>query len=218
MAITPGGRVGDASPLGKSGKRKLTDYVREVAHALMREHGFSKSHAIATAKNSLRKWSAGGGHVRPQVRAGAAAGLADQARLDKSGGGKRKWKLGLSNPDDALKRLSSNYPPEVLDWVKGASWSRESVPLSDIRMAERPGEPHDPAKVKGIRKAIRKGEPLRPVVLVDTGKGKHKIADGYHRTRALQREGLTHADAVVAHVQAARGPWSRSMHDAKLNK
>lgn len=214
--ITPGGREGDASPLGKSGKRELTDYVRMVAHALMRDHGFSRSHAIATAKNSLKKWRRGGGHVRPQVRAGAAAALADQERLDKSRGGGRG--LNLAAPTAALDRLGENYPPHVLGWAKGATWTRESVPLSGIRMAERPGEPHDPAKVKGIRKAIRRGKPIPPVVLVDTGKGKHKIADGYHRTRAMQREGLTHADAIVAHVDQARGPWSREMHLEKLNK
>lgn len=217
VAITPGGRVGDNSPLGRSGKRKLVDYVREVAHALMREHGFSKSHAIATAKNSLRKWARGGGKVRPQVRAGAAAGLSAQKALDASGGGRR---TSLANADGKRVRatLGKHYPQHVLEWVKGAEWSRESVPLSGIRMRERPGEPHDPGKVKSLRKAIRRGKPLPPVVLVNTGRGKHKIADGYHRTRAMRQEGLTHADALVARVDVARGPWSRSMHDAKLNK
>lgn len=87
MAITPGGRVGDASPLGtKPGPRQLDDYVREVAHALMRDHGYSKSHAIAAAKNALKRWRRGGGGVRPQVRAGAAAALARQEMLDKRRG------------------------------------------------------------------------------------------------------------------------------------
>lgn len=81
LAITPGGRPGDASPLGTKGPRKLTDYTREIAHALMRR-GFSKSHAIAVARNSQKRWAAGGGKVRPQVRAGAAASLARQKLLD----------------------------------------------------------------------------------------------------------------------------------------
>lgn len=210
--LTPGGREGDASPLGKSGRRRLSNYVRMVAHALMRDHGFTRSHAIATAKNALKRWMAGGGHVRPQVRAGAAKGMAEQKALDAGGG------VSLSVPDAAINRLADHYPAEVLDWIKGATWTRESVPLSGIRMAARPGRPHDAAKVKAIRKSIRRGKPLHPVLLVDTGKGQHKIADGYHRTRAMRREGLTHADAVVAHVSKARGPWSRAMHDAKLNK
>lgn len=83
MAITPGGRVGDASPLGhKGGPRQLDDYVREVAHALMREHGFEEGHAIATAKNSIARWAEGRGHVRPQVSAGAAAAIIRQKLLD----------------------------------------------------------------------------------------------------------------------------------------
>lgn len=82
MAITPGGRVGDASPLGTHGPRRLDDYVRMVAHALMRKRGMSKSHAIAVAKNALKRWARGGGHVRPQVRAGAAAHLGIQKAID----------------------------------------------------------------------------------------------------------------------------------------
>lgn len=81
LAITPGGRVGDASPLGTHGPRRLTDYEREIAHALVRKRGFSKSHAIATAKNATKKWARGGGKVRPQVRAGAAKSLAESAAL-----------------------------------------------------------------------------------------------------------------------------------------
>lgn len=84
MAITPGGRVGDASPLADKGggPRRLTDYIREVAHALMRDHGFTKSHAIATARNQIRKWAMGGGHVHSAVRAGASASEAQQMILD----------------------------------------------------------------------------------------------------------------------------------------
>lgn len=93
MAITPGGRPGDASPLGGGKRRVLDDYVREVAHALMRK-GFSKGHAIATAKNSLKRWSAGGGKVRPQVRAGAAAHLGVQKGLDSRGGHSLSGSMG----------------------------------------------------------------------------------------------------------------------------
>lgn len=78
MTISPGGRPADASPLG-SGKRKLADYVREVAHALMRK-GFSKGHAIATARNSMVKW--GAKSKDPAVRAAAAAAYIETKRLD----------------------------------------------------------------------------------------------------------------------------------------
>lgn len=85
MATTPGGRQGDASSLAKpgyKGKRKLSDYEREVAHALMRK-GHSKRRAIMMARGIIRnaavagKW--GRGKVRnPAVRAGAAASIAQR--------------------------------------------------------------------------------------------------------------------------------------------
>lgn len=87
--ITPGGRTGDASPLGhKGGPRRLDDYTRMVAHALMRDHGYPESKAIAIARAAIAKWSAGGmsggwhGHPRPQVQAAAAASTIHQHILD----------------------------------------------------------------------------------------------------------------------------------------
>lgn len=91
LAVTPGGRIGDASPLGKKGgPRRLDDYVREVAHALMRTHGWDEHHAIAAARSAISRWSvgrsAGGykGHPRPQVQAAAAAATIHQHVLDHS--------------------------------------------------------------------------------------------------------------------------------------
>jgi hypothetical protein len=85
LAVTPGGRPGDASPLarpGYHGKRKLSDYEREVAHALMRK-GTERRRAIMMARGIIRnaairgKW--GRGHVRnPAVAAGAAASIAQR--------------------------------------------------------------------------------------------------------------------------------------------
>lgn len=84
MAITPGGRVGDARPLarpGYKGKRKLSDYEREVAHALMRK-GTPKKRAIMMARGIIRnaasrgKW--GKGKASGKVRAGAAASIAQR--------------------------------------------------------------------------------------------------------------------------------------------
>lgn len=81
MAITPGGRVGDASPLGKKGgPRRLDDYVREVAHALMRKHGWTESHAIAVARNSMAKWAVKS--KNPAVRGAAAAAIVHGKMLD----------------------------------------------------------------------------------------------------------------------------------------
>jgi hypothetical protein len=114
-------------------------------------------------------------------------------------------------------RLEGHYPARVITWVRSARWKRATVPLDRIEIRHRPGRPHDAAKVAAIRRSIRNGKKLKPVVLVHTGRGRLKVADGYHRTRALQREGRTHVDAYVGRIRRRSGPWSRSMHDAKLN-
>lgn len=86
LAITPGGRIGDASSLaepGYSGPRKTDDYVREVAHALMRKRGIKdKSKAIQMARGIIANWAEGKGNVSPAVRAAAVRATANQHRLD----------------------------------------------------------------------------------------------------------------------------------------
>lgn len=81
FAVTPNGRVADASPLGK-GKRKLSDYEREIAHALMRK-GIPKARAIPMARGLLKKANATGrwghsGKAGAKTRAGAAASIAQR--------------------------------------------------------------------------------------------------------------------------------------------
>lgn len=84
MAISPGGRPADASPVGTPGGRQnwvdkvggLPTYIRMVAHALIRK-GMSEQRAIATAVNTIKKWAAGADNVRPQVQAAAAKALAE---------------------------------------------------------------------------------------------------------------------------------------------
>lgn len=81
VAISPGGRSADASPLGKGALfatpgLKLPTYVREVANALIRS-GHAKSSAIALAVASIKRWARGGDNVRPQVQAAAVKALAE---------------------------------------------------------------------------------------------------------------------------------------------
>lgn len=85
LAVTPNGRRGDASPLarpGYSGPRRLSNYEREIAHALMRK-GKSKSQAIRMARGLLKKAAARGkwgdkGKAGAKTRAGAAASIAQR--------------------------------------------------------------------------------------------------------------------------------------------
>jgi len=55
----------------------LPPYIRNIAKAIMRKRGIDESHAIAIAKASTSKWAAGGGSVKPEVRAASAATNAD---------------------------------------------------------------------------------------------------------------------------------------------
>lgn len=81
LAVTPNGRPGDASPLGK-GPRRLSDYEREIAHALMRR-GIPREKAIPMARGLLKKAAATGrwgdhGKAGAATRAGALASIAQR--------------------------------------------------------------------------------------------------------------------------------------------
>lgn len=81
LAVTPNGRPADASPLGK-GKRRLSDYEREIAHALMRK-GMPKERAIPMARGLLKKAAKSGrwgdkGKAGSKTRAGAVASIAQR--------------------------------------------------------------------------------------------------------------------------------------------
>lgn len=84
MAVSPGGRPADASPIGTPGGRQnwvdkaggLPRYIRMVAHALIKR-GHTPSSAIAIAVQQMKRWASGGGNVSPKVRAAAAKALAE---------------------------------------------------------------------------------------------------------------------------------------------
>lgn len=81
MAVSPGGRPADASPLGTGDLwhtpgAHLPSYVRMVANALVGA-GHDRSKAIQMAIGVLRNWASGQGNVRPQVRAAAAKAVAE---------------------------------------------------------------------------------------------------------------------------------------------
>jgi Zeta toxin len=83
LAVSPNGRPMDASPLAKPGYhggRKLSDYERGIAHALMRRGIQPKSRAIAMARGLLKKANRTGrwgdhGVAHAATRAGAAASI-----------------------------------------------------------------------------------------------------------------------------------------------
>lgn len=128
------------------------------------------------------------------------------------------FKTGTVPASAVLDLLEHAYPGSVLDWVKDATWKYDpGVPLDEIKMARRPGG-RDQTKVDGIAQAVKDGQTMDPVVLVDTGEGKLEIADGYHRTLAFDRVGKRTIPALVGTVDTTTGPWQKDMHDAKLNR
>jgi hypothetical protein len=113
-AITPGGRVGDDSPLGTPGGKQnwvdktggLPKYIRMVAHAMQRK-GKSESQAIQLAIGIVKNWAEGKGDVSPKVRAAAAAAIAEwerkkvQAHVSKS----KKPKIALTLTEEEFDLL-----------------------------------------------------------------------------------------------------------------
>lgn len=88
------------NPLGREGlwhtpskkvpvKQQLPAYMQNIAHALMRDHGYDESRAIATAERTLEEFAAGhafGGHVKvtDEVRQAARNALKEWADLKAS--------------------------------------------------------------------------------------------------------------------------------------
>lgn len=82
-AITPGGRIGDASSRDMSPKKNwvekaggLPRYMRMVRNALLRDgHSMSSAHRLAIGV--VKKWARGGGDVSPKVQAAAVKAVAE---------------------------------------------------------------------------------------------------------------------------------------------
>ena len=94
MAISPGGRPMDTSPFSASRTDNwvsraggLPDYVRGVAHALLRKgRAKDEATAISMAVGLMKDWAAGRtstgkGHVHPAVQAAAAKALAQWEKM-----------------------------------------------------------------------------------------------------------------------------------------
>jgi len=180
-----------------------------------KQHGFKKSQEIHTNFRTEPKNSDYG-----------RFGLHSRFRNDVKGiRGRTKERIekGLKGTNKTLAQhvydyLKQNYPPDLLDWVPNERWEEvKHIPLKDIKMARRPGGARDTDKVNGIAQAIRDGEKMDPVVLVQTSDG-YKIADGYHRTLAHKHAGKKSIHAYVATGEHDAGVWDEEMHRRKLNK
>ena len=79
LAVTPApyGKPGGPGLYGVKGNTH-SPYFEQIVKGLMEKRGMSKGQASAIAWGALRKWSRGGGHVHPEVRATAAGALAGE--------------------------------------------------------------------------------------------------------------------------------------------
>lgn len=127
-------------------------------------------------------------------------------------------KTASVHEDKVMTYLRKNYPADTLYWVRDAEWQLKEVPLVSIQMSRRPGGARETDKVKSIAQAVKDGQKMEPVVLVETpGTGKLKIADGYHRTLGFEHANKSSIKAWVGKVKAEKGPWDKEMHEKKLN-
>jgi hypothetical protein len=129
---------------------------------------------------------------------------------------------GYSLPDKThhvYAYLARHYPKDDLEWVLKAVWRGPmDVPLDDIDMARRAGGARDENKVRMIATAIDDGMKLDPLVLVDVpGEDKLQIADGWHRTAAIEHTGGKSASAWVGTVGADSGFSAAELGRDKLN-
>lgn len=91
LAATPApyGKPGGPGLYGVKGQ-KHSDYFEQVVQAMMRK-GKTKEQASAMAYGILRRWARGGGGVHPEVRAAAAAALAEEAGKHGSSHANQSW-------------------------------------------------------------------------------------------------------------------------------
>jgi hypothetical protein len=119
----------------------------------------------------------------------------------------------LTTRQKVWNQLSRNFPASALDWVKDAdvsSWQGpEEVHPDQIDTGDMDhwDADHDPKATGRLRRRLRKGAKVKPVVMIRTP-GSHEdiIVDGHHRALAAMREGHL-VRAYIGHVTSETGPW-----------
>lgn len=93
----------------------LPDFIHSIACALIRDHGFTVSRAIATAVNRIKAWSSGGGNVNADTRAKASAALAEWEKK------KASANVKATNPVDKVVALAAPLFQSSIEKVALAS-------------------------------------------------------------------------------------------------
>lgn len=176
----------DFSPLGTSPNwvtkvGGLPLFVRDVAHALMRERGMTESRAIATALGVMQNWASGRGKVSAKTRAKAAEALAQWERKKaEAHATPNKRSSGHDAVDQAIAGLRGDTPGHPF---RGNQW------IHDLADALTHGEAFDPAhadRISGPMRAVKTSGHAR---ILGTGPREQRVAADVRDQ--LSREGVT---------------------------
>lgn len=120
--------------------------------------------------------------------------------------------------DAVYDQLTEDYPKKAVDWVHSIVWKGPvKVPLSRTDFDDKASwrAEHQPEKVNlfknRIRQAERKGEGIKPVVMIQRPDKTAMIMDGHHRALAY-KELSKPIYAWVGYPGKSKGPWD-IVHD-----
>lgn len=135
LASTPApyGKPGGPGLYGVKGN-KHSDYFEQIVKALMEKRGMDKGKASAVAWGALRRWSAGKGHVHPEVQGASADALgkesAARARAHAhANGDEQAWQaLDMAINLSAFAAGGSSGPPPPAQSSSGGGGSASVQP------------------------------------------------------------------------------------------
>jgi hypothetical protein len=169
----PYGKPGGPGLYGVAGQ-KHSNYYEHIVAAMMAK-GRTKAEASAMAWGILRRWAAGGGKVHPEVRAAAAAALAQEAA-----------KSGHSHASDGpavdlAGMFTEQQHPRVAAGQSGGGrfGSKGGPPVAAARarhapkvtppMATRPEPPGDLSRIRQLRFQAASDRHLAHQILIRVG-------------------------------------------------
>jgi uncharacterized protein YnzC (UPF0291/DUF896 family) len=104
--------------------------------------------------------------------------------------------------------LSKHYPDKSIEWIGQMTWSSRSVPLQEISVTG-PASDKDAKTIRRMSRKMKRGKPIKPLVLIDPGdKGLLQVADGHHRAAAALHAGRRKVPAYVGTPQTNED-WRR---------
>jgi 8-oxo-dGTP pyrophosphatase MutT (NUDIX family) len=112
--------------------------------------------------------------------------------------------------------LRKNYPDKAIEWIGQMKWGyRDAVPVEDISVTG-PSSESDAKSIRKKVKKIKKGKPIKPLILIDPGDGGLlQVADGHHRCAAAVETDTQNVPAYVGKVNTD-DDWRREVMDMQM--